>query len=140
MTGGPGGLFRRYERELVCGRCRNVLAQVSLGLWSRLHIVSTRGVEITPVGGWLLHHARQRVATLRAEQVEEELRSFHDDELAQAEQRLAYLLRGAGEIHYELDCSECAASYLRSLPALVAEIRAAQTGRVTLDRQLQDTT
>jgi hypothetical protein len=48
----PGSrLFRRYERELVCGRCRSVMAWVRLGLWSLMRIRDVSGAEVTPLGG-----------------------------------------------------------------------------------------
>ena len=131
-------LLRRYERELVCGRCRNVIAQVAVGLFTGPRLLSPHAFEILPVGGWALHQAHQRLTSLRTAEVADEVRQFHDDEVSQAQRRLAYLEAHAGEIYYELPCADCAASYLRSAPALLADVRRADSGRVILGRQGQD--
>lgn len=136
---GPGArLLRGYERELVCGRCRNVIAQVSVGLFKRPHITSARGHEITPVGGWLYYQALRQLETDRTTVVAPEFAELQRDRLASMQARHDYLRRGAGELTYDFECPDCRASYLRTLPALLSEVRAAPTGRVLLARQPQD--
>ena len=131
-------LARRYEREFTCGACRDVIARISVSLMSRPRIESVRGDFLTPVGGWLLQAARQQAERARRAGVAADLVPFHEDELRRLRARTTYLERGAGELSYELACPGCQCTYLRTLPALMAEVRASDTGRVTLVRQPQD--
>ena len=43
--------LRKYERELVCQRCRGVIAWVTLGLWRLMSIRDVHGGAVTPLSG-----------------------------------------------------------------------------------------
>ena len=115
-----------------------MIAQVAVGLFQRPKIRSVTGFDVAPVGGWLYYQALQELETARITRPSGELAALQAERLAGAEQRADYLRRSAGELTYLLDCRDCRAAYLRSLPALLAEVRAADTGRVVLARQPQD--
>jgi hypothetical protein len=150
---------RSYERELVCGRCGSVMAQLSVGLFQHPRLRSARGDDVTPVGGWLYYQAQEQLETARilvtagdvGEGADREDRLDVDgalgdrdrlrvqrERIAHAQARFDYLKRTAGELSYELDCPGCRGRYLRTLPALLIDVRAADSDRVVLERQPQD--
>jgi hypothetical protein len=126
--------FRRYERELVCARCRSVMAWVRLGLWSLMHIRDGAGAEVTPLGGGTaIRLAQTRLADAEAAdaaglpQAQDQYRG-----VAASRRELEYVRRVAGEVVYELSCPSCQARYVRSLPDLTAAVRRADSSRVVL--------
>ena len=126
--------FRRYERELVCARCRSVMAWVRLGLWSLMRIHDGSGAEVTPLGGaTAIRLAETRLAD--AEAADAAGSSLAQDQyrgVAASRRDLEYVRRAAGEVVYELRCPSCRARYLWSLPDLTAAVRRADSGRVVL--------
>lgn len=127
--GGLRALVRGYDRELVCGQCRSVMAWIRLGLWRLMRIRDVHGVEVTPLGGEVaVRVVRTRLADAEAASADPnfdlDVHALHRD--------LDYLRAAAGEVMYELECPTCRARYWRSLPALAAAVRAAPAGRVTL--------
>src|SRR4051812_27501650 len=63
-------LFRRYDREFTCGRCRRVIASVRLGPIGLMRIRHVDGYEVNPIGGAVAIRAAERIvaeATTAAE-------------------------------------------------------------------------
>ena len=131
----PGSrLFRRYEREPVCARCRSLLAWVRLGIWRLTSVRDTRGEEVTPLGGaTAIRVAQTRLSDAEAADAAG-LPAAQDQYrgVAASRRELEYLRRGAGEVVYELRCPSCHARYVRSLPDLTAAVRRGNSGRVVL--------
>ena len=127
-------LFRRYERELVCARCRSVMAWVRLGLWSLMRIRDPSGAEVTPLGGGTaIRLAETRLADAQAaDAVGVPLAQDQYRGVAASRRELEYVRRQAGEVVYEVRCPSCRARYVRSLPDLTAAVRGADSGRVVL--------
>lgn len=127
-------LLRRYERELVCSRCRAVLAWVRLRLFALIQIRDMAGQEVTPLGGrTALAIAEHRLAGAQSADAAGRPQALDEyDGVAACERELAYLRRQAGGIMYEFRCPACRARYVRSLPDLSAAVRRAPTGRVEL--------
>jgi hypothetical protein len=127
-------LVRRYERELVCVRCRSVMAWVRLGLWSLMRIRDTAGAEVSPLGGGTaIRVAETRLADAEAAEaagLPVALDPYRG--VAASRRDLDYVRRVAGEVVYELACPSCRARYLRSLPDLTAAVRRADSGRVVM--------
>jgi hypothetical protein len=127
-------LVRRYERELVCGRCRAVLAWVRLRPVTLMHVRDTAGAEVTPLGcRTALGIAERRLGQARAAGAAGRPQALDEyDGIAACEREMTYLRRKAGEAMYELRCRACRARYLRSLPDLAAAVRRAGGSRVEL--------
>jgi hypothetical protein len=127
-------LLRRYERELVCARCRSVLAWVRLGLWRLMRVRDTHGEEVTPLGGaTAIRLAETRLGDAEAADAAG-LPAAQDQYrgVAASRRELAYVRGQAGEVVYELRCPSCHARYVRSLPDLTAAVRRGRSGRVVL--------
>jgi hypothetical protein len=126
-------VLRSYERELVCSRCRNVIAWIRLGPVALIKIRHVSGYAVTPLGGAVA----MRILKTRLASAQRALDAAPngDPDLQLAvivnRERIDYLRRDAGELVYELDCA-CGASWLRSLPHLAHEVRAGATGRIPL--------
>ncbi|MCU1603867.1 MAG: hypothetical protein JWP46_332 [Modestobacter sp.] len=127
-------LVRRYERELVCGRCRAVLAWVRLRPVALMHVRDTTGAEVTPLGcRTALGIAERRLGQARAAGAAGRPQALDEyDGIAACEREMAYLRREAGEVMYEFRCRACRARYVRSLPDLAAAVRRAGGSRVEL--------
>jgi hypothetical protein len=127
-------LVRRYDRELVCGRCRNVMAWVRVRPVALVRIRDVGGRELPPWSGAVaVRIAEARLEDARLAEVDGRPAALDEYRGVQASERdLAYLHGAAGEAFYELDCAECHARYLRSLPDLTAAVRSAPAGRVVL--------
>src|SRR4051812_31288907 len=131
-------LGRMRQQDLVCGRCANHLAQVTLGRFTRPHLVGADGFEVFPSGGWLLFQARQELETAQITRVSPEHAAEHRAHLDSVGKRLEFLESCHSEPYYEFACPRCHASYLRTVPMLVADLRGSDNGRVALTRQPQD--
>jgi hypothetical protein len=127
-------LVRRYERELVCSRCRNVIAWIRLRPMALLRIRDLAGVDVTPLGSrTALGIAERRLAEARAADAAGRPEALDEySGVAACERELAYLRRAVGEVVYEFDCPACRARYVRALPDLTAAVRRADSGRVAL--------
>jgi hypothetical protein len=127
-------LVRRYERELVCGRCRAVLAWVRLRPVALMHVRDTTGAEVTPLGcRSALGIAERRLGQARAAGAAGRPQALDEYAgIAACEREMAYLRREAGEVMYEFRCRACRARYVRSLPDLAAAVRRAGGSRVEL--------
>lgn len=126
--------LRKYERELVCQRCRSVIAWVTLGLWRLMSIRDVHGNDITPLSGnTAMDVARTRLADARRAEAAGDPKALDQYRgVVASERALAYLKAEAGEVMYEVVCPSCRAVYLRSLVHLVALVRNAPAGRVVL--------
>jgi hypothetical protein len=127
-------LVRRYDRELVCGRCRNVMAWIRLRPMALVRIRDVAGHDVAPWGGAVaVRIAEARLEDARLAEVDGRPAALDEYRGVQASERdLAYVTGEAGEVFYELDCAACHARYLRSLPDLAAAGRGAPAGRVVL--------
>lgn len=127
-------VFRRYERELVCGRCRSVMAWVRLTPFALVQIRDTRRLPVTPLGGALAQRILEtRLADALAADARGDVSALDPYRGVRASTRaLAYLRQEAGEVIYELACPSCRALYLRSLPDLASAVRRSPVGRVAL--------
>ena len=127
-------LARRYERELVCGRCRAVLAWVRLRPVALMHVRDITGAEVTPLGcRTALGITERRLGQARADGAAGRARALDEyDGIAACEREMAYLRREAGEVMFELRCPACRARYVRSLPDLASAVRRADGSRVEL--------
>jgi hypothetical protein len=128
------GLVRRYERELVCSRCRGVIAFIRLRPMSLLQIRDTAGYEVTPLlGSTAMQVAERRLAEARAADAAGRPEALDEyDGVAACEREIGYLRRTAGEVMYDFRCPACRARYVRSLPDLTAAVRRAENSRVPL--------
>ena len=126
--------LRKYERELVCQRCRSVIAWVTLGLWRLMSIRDIHGKAITPVSGNIaMNVASTRLADARIAEAAGDPKALDQYRgVVASERAVRYLKAEAGEVMYEFDCPSCRAVYLRSLGNLVALVRNAPDGRVVL--------
>ena len=118
-------LLRRYERELVCPRCRGVVAWARLAPLSPLRLSTRSGERLAPTGAALLEailstrlaDARDGADAREVARLERELRCVRDPDARE---------------FYELTCPDCGARYLRSTPVLAGRVRGAAHGRVPL--------
>lgn len=120
-----------YERELVCARCRNVMAFLKIRPLRHTRIQHVSGHEVHPYGG----HAAVLAEEARLERFASERAARPGDittaEVEWARRRVAYARAAFGEIVFMLVC-ECGADYLRSLPDLGKAARSSTGSRVEL--------
>jgi cytochrome c5 len=92
------------------------------------------GQDVAPWGGAVaVRIAEARLHDARLAEADGRPAALDEYRGVQASERdLAYLRGAAGDAFYELDCAECHARYLRSLPDLTAAVRRAPSGRVVL--------
>lgn len=133
MTPIPGwSLFRGYDRELTCSRCRAVIAWIRIRPFALLQIRDPAGHQVTPLGGSVAMRVMQsRLGRLAEETPPPYEVEDHEREVARVHRDIGYLRKEAGEVIYELECV-CGARYLRSLPHLTAGVRRATGSRVEL--------
>ncbi len=102
-------MFRGYDRELVCSRCRSVIAWIRLRPFSLLQIRDTLGHEVTPLGGTVAMGA----AEVELSDAKAAADASGDGNVRAAQRRIDYLRREAGEVFYAFTCPNCATRYDR---------------------------
>jgi hypothetical protein len=104
---------RQVRKLLTCPGCGVVVAEAVLVAWlGKLELTSTEGRLLQPTAVWLqVGSAQQQLAA--ATSVAESL---------QAQSRLDFLRRNAGELVYDLTCRN-GHSTLRTMPQLVRALR-----------------
>ena len=114
-----------------------MLAVVRIGPWALPRVVGVGGAEVPPLGGAVaLRIAETRLSTARDAAAAGRPEAWDGYRgVATCERSLAHLRREAGELCFELDCPQCRAGHLRSLPDLLADVRGATVGRVVLHRR-----
>ncbi len=124
-------VFGPYDRELVCGRCRSVMAFVQIRPLRLARVYSVQGPEVYPYGGHAaVLDAEARLARAVAAH-EESPGEAAEAEVDAARRRVAYARRQFGETVVDVECT-CGASYLRSMPDIAKAVRKASGGRVEL--------